>query len=48
MSDAHNELRSGNNYNHWKTLVLVSDLNYIYFSNPVKTLTWHTYLNTKS
>ena len=42
MSDTHNKLHHGNNYNHWKILDLVLDLNYFSFSNPNQTLTWHT------
>jgi len=34
MSDAHNKLQYRNNYNHWKILDLVLDLNYLSFSNP--------------
>jgi len=34
MSDARNKLQYRNFYNHWKILDLVSDLNYISFSNP--------------
>jgi len=44
MSDTYNKLQYENKYIHWKILVLVVNLNYIYFSNP--NLTWHTYLNT--
>jgi len=33
MSDTHNKLQYGNNYNHWKILDLVLDINYICFSN---------------
>jgi len=33
MSDAHNNMQHRNYYNHWKILYLVSDLNYISFSN---------------
>ena len=33
MSDTH-KLQYGNNYNHWKILDLVLDLNYFSFSNP--------------
>ena len=47
MSDTHNNLQYGKNYNHWKILDLVSDLNHISFSSPIQTLIWHTYLNTK-
>jgi len=35
MSDTHNKLQNGNNYNHWKILELVLDLNYFSFFNPV-------------
>jgi len=34
MSDTHNKLQYGNNYNHWKILDLVLDLNYFSCSNP--------------
>jgi len=34
MSDTHNKLQYGNDYNHRKTLDLVLDINYISFSNP--------------
>jgi len=33
MSETH-KLQYRNNYNHWKILGLVLDLNYISFSNP--------------
>ena len=33
MSDTHNKLQNGNNYNHRKILDFVWDLNYFYFSN---------------
>ena len=46
MSDTHNKLKYGNNYNNWKILDLVLDLN-ISFSNPNPDLTRHTYWNTK-
>jgi len=47
MSDTHKKLRHGNNYNHWKILDFVLELNYFYFSSPNQTLTRHTYINTK-
>jgi len=47
MSDTHNMLQYGNNYNHWKILDLVLDRNCISFSNPNPTPNRHTYLNTK-
>ena len=34
MSDIHNKLQYRNNYNHWKILDLVLDLNYFSSSNP--------------
>jgi len=34
MSDTHNKLQYGNNYNHWKILGSVLDLNRFSFSNP--------------
>ena len=34
MPDTHNKLQYVNNYNHWKILDLVLDLNYISFYNP--------------
>jgi len=34
MSDTHNKLQYGNNYRHWKILVLALDLSYFSFSNP--------------
>ena len=34
MSDIHNKLPYGNNYNQWKILDLVLDLSYFSFSNP--------------
>ena len=37
MSDTHNKLKYGNNYNHWKMLDLVLDLNYIPYSNSIPT-----------
>jgi len=38
MVDTHNKLQYGNsNYNHWKILNLVLDLNYFSFSNPTPT-----------
>jgi len=33
MSDTHNRLQYGNNYNHWKILDLVLDLSCILLSN---------------
>jgi len=33
MSDTHNKLQYGNNYNHWKILDLVLDLKNFYFSS---------------
>jgi len=33
MSDTHNKPQYGDNYNHWKMLDLVLDLNRFYFSN---------------
>jgi len=39
MSDTHNKLHYGNNYNHLKILDLVPDLNYISFSDPSPNLT---------
>jgi len=47
MSDTHDKLQYGNNYNRWKTLDLFLDLNYFSFSNSNPNLTRHTYLNTK-
>jgi len=47
MSDSHNKLQYENNYNRWKILDLVLDLNYICFSNPNPNHNRHTYLNTK-
>ena len=38
MSDTHNKLSYANNYNHWKILDLVLDLNYLSFSNPYRNL----------
>jgi len=35
MSETHNKLQYRNNYNHWKILGLVLDLNYFSFSNLV-------------
>ena len=37
MSDTHDNLQYGNNYNHWKILDLFLDLNYFYFSNSAQT-----------
>ena len=34
MSDIHNMLQNGNNYNQWKILNLVLELNYFSFSYP--------------
>jgi len=34
MSDTPNKLYYGNNYNHWKFLDLVLDLNFFSFSHP--------------
>jgi len=34
MSDSQNKLQCRDNYNHWKILDLMLDLNYFYFSNP--------------
>ena len=34
MSDTHNKLWYGNNYNHWNILDLVLDLNCVSFSDP--------------
>jgi len=42
MLDTYGKLRHGNNYNHWKILDLVLDLNYFSFSNPNQALTRHT------
>jgi len=33
MSDTHNKLQYGNNYNHWKILHLALDLDHFSFSN---------------
>jgi len=37
MWDAHDKLQYRNNYNHWKILDLVLDLNYFSFTNPHRT-----------
>jgi len=34
MSDTHNKLQHGNNYNHWKIMDLVLEPSYFTFSNP--------------
>jgi len=46
-SDTHKKLQYVNNYNHWKILHLVLDLNYFSFHNPNQTLIRYTYWNTK-
>jgi len=43
MSDTHNKLQYGNNYNHWNGLKSVLELNCFSFCNPI----WHAYVNTK-
>ena len=35
MSDIHNKLQYGNNYNHWKILDLVLDVNYFSFASTL-------------
>jgi len=47
MSDTHNKLYYGNNYNNWKILYLFLDLNFFLFLTLTQTLTRQTYLNTK-
>ena len=47
MSDTHNKIEYGNNYNHWKISDLVLHLNYFSFSSLNQTLTRYTCLNTK-
>ena len=34
MPDSNSKEQNGNNYNHWKILDLVLDLNYFSFSHP--------------
>jgi len=34
MSDTHNKLQYGNNYNYWKLLDFVLNLNFISFTDP--------------
>jgi len=42
MSDTHNKLQYGYNYNHWKIMDLVLDLKYFCFCNPnIKPNTTH-------
>jgi len=46
ISIIHDKLQYRNNYNHWKILDLLLDVNYFSFSNSNSNLTRHTYLNT--
>jgi len=46
MSDTHNKLQYGNNYDYWKILDLVLYLKFI-FLTLTQTPTRHAYLSTK-